>query len=94
MTPRWIPTTGEVHDEFVMAQAKFKGVNIRFASDKFKAWIDGRDAKLVQATEQRIIALLETVDDSNLWRQVAHSPDSYEGFNISDLIALIKGENK
>ena len=44
--------------------------------------------------EERIIKLLENVDDSNLWRQLSHSPDSYEGFDISNLIALIKGENK
>ncbi len=43
---------------------------------------------------ERIIKLLENVDDSNLWRQLSHSPDSYEGFDISNLIALIKGDNK
>lgn len=56
-------------------------------------WLRGRDHGIAEERE-RIIALLETVDDSNLWRQVAHSPDSYEGFNISDLIALIKGEKQ
>lgn len=102
MTPRWIPTTGEVHDEFVMAQAKFKGVNIRFASDKFKAWIDGRDAKLVKATEERIIKLLETeITLANEKILTFHYDDSLSrGFVegdidlITGLIALIKGENK
>lgn len=86
MTPRWIPTTGEVHDEFVMAQAKFKGVNIRFASDKFKAWIDGRDAKLVKATEERIIKRLEA--------SCGQQPDCNCEIVISHAIALIEGENK
>ena len=41
---------------------------------------------------ERIIKLLEGFDDSCLWRQVGWSPDAYEGFNMQDLISLIKGE--
>jgi hypothetical protein len=43
-------------------------------------------------SEQRIIKLLEEFDDSNLWREVSF--DSYEGFNVRELIDLIKGEQK
>lgn len=43
---------------------------------------------------ERIIKLLEEFDDSNLWRQVEFNPDAYEGFNVRELIDMIKGEQK
>lgn len=44
--------------------------------------------------QSRIIKLLEGFDDSCLWRQVEWSPDAYEGFNMQELIDLIKGQQK
>jgi len=41
---------------------------------------------------ERIIALLENFDDSNLWRQTTQT--AYEGFDIADIIELIKEEQK
>lgn len=52
-------------------------------------WADG-----VEHERERIIKLLEGFDDSCLWRQVEWSPDAYEGFNMQELIELIKGERK
>lgn len=43
----------------------------------------------------RIIRLLEEkFDDSCLWRQIRWSPDTYEGFDKEEIIALIKKEIK
>jgi hypothetical protein len=42
--------------------------------------------------QERILALLEGYDFSAIWRQVAWSPDTWEGFGSDDLITLIKGE--
>lgn len=54
-----------------------------------ETWVQGAEYE-----RERIIELLEGFDDSCLWRQVEWSPDAYEGFNMQELIALIKGEQK
>ena len=41
---------------------------------------------------ERIIKLLEDFYDGNLWKQT--SATSYVGFDMAELIALIKGEQK
>ena len=51
------------------------------------AFYQGRDAE-----RERITELLENFDDSNLWRQTG--PDTYEGFDVAEIIDLIKGEQK
>lgn len=46
----------------------------------------------VKYERKRIIKLLENFDDSNLWRQTSQT--AYEGFDIADIIELIKGGQK
>lgn len=41
---------------------------------------------------ERIIELLENFYDGNLWKQT--SPTSYVGFDMAELVALIRGEQK
>ena len=40
--------------------------------------------------QERIIKLLEDFDDGDLWRAI--SAGSFVGFDVAELIALIKGE--
>ena len=48
----------------------------------------------IKQEKERIIKLLEDFDDSKLWRQISFQPDAYEGFDVSDIIELIKGEQE
>lgn len=48
--------------------------------------------KAAQTERERIIKLLEGVYDGDLWRAIG--TNSYVGFDIAELIALIKGEQK
>lgn len=44
----------------------------------------------IEFERQRIIELLENFYDGNLWKQTSQT--SYVGFDMAQLIALIKGE--
>ena len=52
-----------------------------------ETWAQGAEYE-----RERITELLENFDDSNLWRQTG--PDTYEGFDVAEIIELIKGEQK
>lgn len=45
----------------------------------------------INVERERIIQLLEDFYDGNLWRQIG--PDEWEGFDMQEVIVLIKGEN-
>lgn len=63
------------------------------APDALISVIETKIARAELGERKRIIELLENFDDTRLWRQISFHPDAYEGFDISEIIKLIKGDN-
>jgi hypothetical protein len=83
----YIPTTEEVRDEY---SGEFS--DSKAAKRAFDLWLAQYEAKIIAKTEERIIKLLKSLDCEADGKE--HDCNPLDQYTITDLIELIKGEQK